>query len=221
MTKEDTQTTSDLIPATDDDSLELVPAGSADVTYSSSGESIGIGDISIPRLYLGQPSSHAVQDDLAPLGSIYVASDGDDPEPRIVYKPGGKTGALIHVLAMGRAWTYKDQEGHFRVTGDPEADRWPGSERAYQFLTMVPEIGLDIPATWLTKSSAMATGKRMLTAIKQVWPKPPWSLAWSLTTVQRQNKEGRWYVPQAVSVPTKREHVEAAEKLAELLAVAQ
>ncbi len=50
-------------------------------------------DLVIPRLYIGQSVSSAVVNNHAPLGSLYLATDRDDPEPVVIYKPDQKTGS--------------------------------------------------------------------------------------------------------------------------------
>jgi hypothetical protein len=92
-----------------------------------------------------------------------------------------------------------------------------GAMRGYDFAVLIPAYDLRLPCSWLVKSSAMACGQRILTMIARAENPLSWSLAFALTTVQRQNEKGRWFVPQAMKVAAKPKNVEAAGEAAELL----
>ena len=208
MTTEETHTSSELVPT-------------AAMTPAYYGEPIGARDLFLPKLFTAHSSSRVVQEDLVPFGALYVAMDANDPEPRVLYRPGAKNGVVIHALGKRDVWTYRDEDDRFRVVNVRDAVLPPTLDavRGYDLAVLVPAYDLDLPCSWLLKSSAMSTGKRILTQVMRAAPAPSWDLAFSITTVQRQNAQGRWYVPQAVSVKAKPEHVHAAAKAAELLGV--
>jgi hypothetical protein len=176
-------------------------------------------DLALPRLYVGQPGSEQVQNDRVPLGSLYLAVDKDDPEPVAVYQQGGP-GLLIHMLAMKKVWCFTDEGGSFRVV----AESTPGLtadydyQRGYQMILCLPTFDRELPVSALFKSTAIPTGKKIITAITKS-KAAPWESAFELTTVPRSNQKGRWHMPVAATVKPVAKNVKAAAELAELIGV--
>jgi hypothetical protein len=188
--------------------------------HRSAAETIGTEDLAIPRMMIAQATSQAVQDGLVPVGAIYVASDANDPEPVVVHEPGSKSGVLVHPIALRKQWAYSDEAGDFRLV-DYAAEGVPqDAQLAYTFVTLVPQFDAGLPVSVMLKSTATQTAKRICLWIKRAEPAPPWSVAFRLTTVPRQNDRGRWFVVQATSAEPDANHVEQAAALAAMLGIA-
>ena len=83
---------------------EITTASKQDIAAQATAliqSQIGIEDMVFPCVNrTGQPGSAAVQTGQAPAGSMFLATDADDPEPVIVYKPGQKGGVRVHLLTV-------------------------------------------------------------------------------------------------------------------------
>jgi choline dehydrogenase-like flavoprotein len=191
---------------------ELVP-------YRSAAETISAEDLAIPRMYVGQPTSSAVQDGLVPPGSLFVASDALDSEPTMLYKAGDTTGPLIHPIGLRKGWAFTDENGDFQIADYLAAEVAEDAQLAYTFALLVPEFDTELPVSMMLKSTARQTAKKICLQIKRAEPAPPWSVAFRLTTAARQNDRGRWHVPQAASAEADRKRVEQAGALAAMLGI--
>lgn len=203
----------ELAPVRQSPPAEIVKLGPA-------AEAISAEDLGIPRMMVGQPSSVAVQDGRVPAGAIYIGANAEDPEVRVMYKPGGRGGVDVLPLAFQKGWAFRDEGDVFRVVPDgSEGVPWEAVP-AHTWLFCCPAFDSSLPVSYLFKVSALPTSQKIALAVKQAAPAPSWTLAFRLTTVPRANSKGRWYVPQVVSVPKpKPEHVEAATQLATELGI--
>lgn len=201
-------------------SLTIAERAAELMPYRSAAETIGAEDLAIPRMMVGQPTSGAVQDGLVASGAIYVGSDANDPEPVIVHKPGAKTGVLVHPIALRKQWACTDEAGDFRLADYLAAEVPEDAQLAYTFVLLVPEYDPELPVSLMLKSTGTQTAKKICLAIKRAEPAPPWSVAFRLTTVPRQNDRGRWHVPQAISAEADPKHVGQAGVLAAMLGIA-
>jgi hypothetical protein len=183
-------------------------------------EALGPEDLALPRLAVAQSTSRPVQNELVPVGSIYVTHEPEDPDPQVVYTQDRKDGVVVHVLGHRKAWVYHDDEDRFTVSGrSPGAQIGPSADAqpAYELAVLVPAFDEQLPCSWLLKGSAMNVGKRVFTAATKE-SVPLFALAWSISTVQRQNERGRWFAPVATPIAKPRaEHVSAAAQAAQLL----
>jgi hypothetical protein len=200
--------------------LSIADRAAALMPYQRAAETIGAEDLAIPRMTVAQSTSAAVQDGLVPSGAIYVASDANDPEPVIVHKPGAETGVVIHPITLRKQWAYNDEAGDFRLADYLAPDVPEDAQLAYTFVLLVPGYDPELPVSLMLKSTGTQTAKKICLAIKRADPAPPWSVAFRLTTVPRQNDRGRWHVPQAISAEADPMHVEQAAALAGLLGIA-
>jgi hypothetical protein len=189
------------------------------VPYQSASEIIGAEDIAIPRMTVAQATSQAVQDGLVPSGAIFIAQDANDPEPVIVHQPDAKTGVLVHPITLRKQWVY-DEAGEFRVVDYLAEDVPQDAQLAYNFALLVPEYDAELPVSLMLKGTATQTAKKFCLAIKRAEPAPPWTTAFRLTTIPRQNDRGRWHVVQATSAEPDAKHVEQAAALAAMLGIA-
>jgi hypothetical protein len=175
-------------------------------------------DVALPRIYVGQPVSHSVASGNAKAGSIYAAADAEDPEPVLLYEP-GRPGLVIYPLRLVKGWSLP-QAGEFRTFAyeDPNVpeDAW----LAYHYDLLVPAVDLELPCRFTLSKTGTPTARKINTVIKRHEPRPPWELAFLLTTMPRQNERGRWFVAQAASAKPKPEHVHRAAEIAALMPAA-
>jgi hypothetical protein len=200
-------------------STELGPASTA--SPANYGEAIGPDDLLLPKLFVAHSSSRVVQEGLVPFGALYVATDAGDPEPALLYEPGDKEGVRLYLVGSRRVWCFQDSSERYRVVDarDSELPPSPDAQRGYDLAVLIPAFDKGLPCTWLCKSSALDTARRIFTSILRSAPDQGWGLAFGITTVQRQNSKGRWFVPQAVQVKADPTEVEAAGKAVGLLGV--
>lgn len=184
---------------------------------------IGGTDIALPKVYVGQHMSTAVQEQLVAFGSIFTATGGDDPDPNQLWKIGDKpeTGPLFHVIALkkGKSITV-DGELVTYAFDDPDApeDAWV----TYQYVICLPEVDPDLPYKWLmTKTSAPAAkGINLLLKQNEAAGNPTYTLAFRATTAQRENKKGKFSVVRTRQVEADPANVAKAEALAIMIASA-
>ena len=118
----------------------------------------------------------------------------------------------MHPIALRKQWAYNDENGDFRLVDYLAAGVPEDAQLAYTFVLLVPEYDPELPVSLMLKSTGTQTAKKICLAIKRAEPAPPWSVAFRLTTVARQNDRGRWHVPQAISAEADPKHVEQAAR---------
>jgi hypothetical protein len=211
LTRKDESTTNGAVAAVPDEAQ--LPARFAGT------EELEPGDLTLPQMRVAQAVSVAVQDEIVQVGAIYVASEPNDPAPKVIYEPGQK-GTVIHVLGHRKSWVFHDSEDRFTVTGrsagalvGPVRDAQP----AYELAILAPSFDAELPCSWLLKGSAMSAAKRIFTSAAKEKAEL-WRLEWSLTTAERRNEKGRWWSPVVAPIAKpKVEYVKAAACAAELL----
>jgi hypothetical protein len=211
LARKDEPTNGAVATAAAPDETQLTP-------FYGGAEQIGPEDLQLPQVRVGQPPSDAVQEGIVPAGAVYLGHGAKDPEPKVVYKPGAK-GVILHVIGHRKIWAFRSDEDRFTVVDrSPEARVGPvvGAAPGYELAVVVPVYAQDMPCSWLLKGSAMSAGKRIFTETAKAQT-PLWALAWSLTTVPRQNEKGRWYAPVVTPAKPRAEYVKAAVAAAELL----
>jgi hypothetical protein len=214
-------TNTDIVPREAAASTDLTRTEVKQTPYYGGSESIAVADLRLPRLQVAHSSSHVVQEGLAKFGSLVIALDSNDPEPTELYHHGDEEGVVVHLLGKRDIWAYRDEEDRFILVDLREMPERPTREaqRGYEFAILIPSYDLKLPCAWMVKSSAMSCGQRMLTTIARAEALQPWSLAFELTTVPRQNAQGRWFTPQERRVNFKPAHVKAATIAAQLLGI--
>lgn len=172
-------------------------------------------DIELPRLYLGQFMSQAVQDGAVKAGDVYVASGADDPSPEVLFRGGSNDpGALVHVLALRKGKSSQvDGDLVLYDFDDPEApeDAWV----TYNYVVAAPEYDTEVPVKWLLTRTGRPTAQRINTVIKRnEATTPAWGHAFRVKTVERKNEKGRFFVPAISVVDPDPSFVDIAETLA-------
>lgn len=176
-------------------------------------------DISLPRLYLGQDMSGAVQSKNVNKGDIYIAANGEDPDPEVVWEADSEgDGVLFHVIAIGKSLSGDDENGDFSTWpwGAPEApkDAW----KTYHYTIVAPEIEQSVPLKFTWSRSQTPAAKVINTALMKAAQNgiPAHELAFRVTTFQKNNPKakGTYTVPRVVTVEAQDEHKKLAETLA-------
>ncbi len=172
-------------------------------------------DVALPRLYVGQFMSQAVQEGTVKAGDLFVGDGADDPSPEVLYKAGSKEpGALVHVLTLRKGKSASvDGDLVLFDFDDPSApeDAWV----TYNYIVLLPEVDTEVPAKWLLTRTGRPTAQRINTVIKRnEATAPAWAHAFRVTSVERKNEKGRFYVPAITVVEARSEDIQAAEKLA-------
>lgn len=202
------------------ESTEVAPAGNnLPVLAPTPAYDLDSSDVSLPRLYLAQDMSGAVQEGNADKGDIYAATGGEDPDPEILYvaKDEGE-GVLFHVIGVNKALSGKDENDEFQTWpwGDPDApkDAW----KTYHYTVVCPEVEQSVPFKISWSRSQTPAAKVVNTALAKAAQNgiPPHEIAFRLTTFQKSNPKakGTYTVPRVVTVEAK----DADKKLAEGLA---
>lgn len=170
-------------------------------------------DVALPRLYIGQFMSNHVQEKAVSEGDIYVANGADDPDPKVLYDGAGD-GALVHVLSLRKRKSASvDGELELFDFDDPNApeDAWV----TYNYVIALPEYDTEVPAKWLLTRTGRPTAQRINTVLKKNEGRlPSYANAFRVTTAERKNEKGKFFVPQLRAVEANEEHVKVAESLA-------
>lgn len=170
-------------------------------------------DLALPRLYVAQAITNAVQDGSAKPGDLFIAQDSDDPEPVILAKKGSEDGVLFHVLALrkGKSISEGGELRTFRFD-DPTApaEAWV----TYTYALLVPDYDTELPVRWLlTRTGRPAAQKINTVLFRTSGSQPPYESAFRVTTVERSNDRGRYFIPRIHPAESKPENVEACAAL--------
>lgn len=176
-------------------------------------------DVALPRLKIGQAMSNIVQEADSPvgLGDIFTSLGEDDPDAQVVYEVGADEGLLVHVLSMTRGKSVSEG-GELIIFdyNDPDApaDAWV----TYNYVVVLPEHDVTIPFKWLlTRTGRPAAQQMNMVLARNSASGPPYEQAFRVTTAQRENKKGKYYVPRVRHVEADAEHVAACKVLSDMI----
>lgn len=177
-------------------------------------------DVALPRLYVAQYMSSAVQEQLVKAGSIFAALSGDDPDPVVLYDPAKKdaAGVVFYVIGLRKGKSFSDKEetnGELLLWDydDPNADAraWV----TYNYTLYVPELDDELPCKFLLTRTGKQTALKINTVLKkQSIAGPAWINAFKLTTAPRENTKGKFFVAQVAQIEADPAQVEKAGALA-------
>lgn len=176
-------------------------------------------DIALPRIYVGQSNSKAVEADLVEKGQIYAGASAEDSDAVVLYDPKDKKdqGVLVHVLSLtkGRSATIDGELQRFDLNDpDAPADSWV----TYNYVVCLPEVDADVPYKLLFTKTQTPTAKKINTILMKGQARgPAHALAFRLTTAPRKNAKGAWFVIDAKPAETTDENIAAAAALAEMV----
>jgi len=177
-------------------------------------------DIALPRLYIGQFMSKAVQDQIVKAGAIYSATGQDDPDPQVLWNQGDSDGVRFYVLSLRKGKSIQDNgELVLFDYDDPNApaDAWV----TYNYAVAVPSVEEDVPfKLLLTRTGTPAARNINLILKKNATRNPAWATAFNLTAAPRENAKGKFFVARVSQVEAVKAEVETAEQLALMLAAA-
>jgi hypothetical protein len=174
-------------------------------------------DIALPRIYIGQYMSRAVQEQLVKPGVIFAATGADDPDPNVLWHDkDGTAGVKFYVLSLrkGKSWTAgPGEELQLFDFDDPNAP--PDAWVTYGYTVCVPSVDEEVPFKLLLTR----TGKNAALQINTVLKKgsisgPAWESAFLMTTAPRENNKGKFYVPRIAIAEAKPKEVEIAQQIA-------
>lgn len=174
------------------------------------GLELGAEDVALARVKIGQFMSSVVQEKLVDAGQIYASTGQDDPEPLII----DEEDAIFYVLDLkkGKSWSPEPGTLQRYDFDDPDApaDAWV----TYDYLVSFPKIETLMPFKLMLTRTGLPAARQINSVIAKAAPQPHYSLAFQLRTIQRENKKGKFYVPQVFRVESDDADVKVAESLA-------
>lgn len=195
----------DIVPAT-----PAVPA----LAYNNSVLDLGAEDIALPRIKIGQFMTAAVQEGLVKAGDIFSSTGEGDAE--VLATQGDRVRFHVLTVTRGRSITVDGQLLTYGIN-DPDApsDAWI----TYNYVVCLPSVDTDVPFKWLMTRTAAPTAKQINTVLARNSARGPvYALAFDIFTVQKENAKGKYYVPRVAQVEAEAADVDAAAKLAAMVA---
>ena len=197
---------------------------------------IGIDDIPLPRLYMGQPGGDAVQEGRVPAHCLWLGLSADDPEPNVLYEQGNGDGVLIHVLDMFtgmsanldsdgnvvksggdlRSWNRRNSAGQYVDDNGEPAPK--GAYKTFNFTVCLPEVDAEVPVKFMLKStSTKAAQKINYVLMKNARQGPGHALAFRITTEPHKKETFRWTQAVVKQVDAEQANIQAADDLLSML----
>lgn len=169
-------------------------------------------DIALPRIKIGQFMTQQVKSQLAGAGDIFASTGEDDAT--VLWEADSKDdGLLVHVISLrkGKSITV---DGELVTYAFDDTDAPPDAWTTYNYLVALPEVDLDVPYKWLLTRTGRPAAQQLNTVLLKNTDKPAWHTAFRVTTAERNNKKGTYYVPRIAIAEADKDNVEAIEGLA-------
>lgn len=187
-------------------------------------------DIALPRVYLGQFMSRAVQDGLVRAGDVFSAVGQDDPDPQVLWSPwrddggSGKThkwvwdtskdGPVFYVLGLRKAKSFSEDGGELQLYDFDDPTAPEKAWTTYNYTITIPSVDDEIPFKFLlTKTGRPAAQIINMVLMKNSIGGPAWANAFELTTGERENQKGKYYVARVTPAEPDPKHADAIEAL--------
>lgn len=171
-------------------------------------------DVALPRIYIGQFMSKAVQNQDVKAGQIFSASGQDDPDPQVLWSPGDDAGVLFHVVGMRKGKSISDG-GELQLFDFDDPNAPPDAWVTYNYTLVLPEHETDVPYKFLLTRTGRPAALQINTVLKKnSISGPAWATAFRLTAAERENAKGKFYVARAAAVEAEDANVKLAEGLA-------
>ncbi len=172
-------------------------------------------DVVLPRIKIGQFMTAQVQEGTVTAGDIFASASEDDAD--VLAKVGDKEGVVIHVLALRKGKSASiDGDLVLYDFDDPDApaDAWT----TYNYHLALPTVDDEVPYKLLLTKTGTPAARQINTVLKKNERRgPAWNTAFRLTSAQRENAKGKYFVPRVAVVDAEAAHVEAAAALGALL----
>jgi hypothetical protein len=170
-------------------------------------------DLALPRLYIAQDMHSAVQEGFVKRGSIFVATDSEDPSPDVLSPPGGD-GVRFYYLGLrkGKSLSVNGELFTYRYDDpDAPAEAWT----TYTYFVYLPAYADDLPVRWLLTRTGRPTAQKINTVLaRQAGKGPLHEVAFEVTAFQKQNDKGKFFVPRVQPTEARANEVEIAADLA-------
>lgn len=171
-------------------------------------------DVALPRIYIGQFMSKAVQRQEVKAGQIFAATGQDDPDPQVLWSPGDSEGVLFHVLGLRKGKSLSDG-GELVLFDFDDPDAPPEASVTYNYTIAVPDIDTDVPFKLLLTRTGTPAARNINTILKKNQNTgPAWASAFRMTAAERENAKGKFYVARVGQVEATVANIEASELLA-------
>lgn len=173
---------------------------------------IGVEDVALPRLKIGQFMSPLVQEKVVDAGDLFTSVGADDPDPVIIDQ--GDDGVLFHVLDMQRGKS-ASVDGELTIYDYNDPDAPENAWVTYNYVVVLPEVDPDFPVKWLLSRTGRPAAQQInLVLTKASAQGPPWNQAFRVTTAERSNDKGKYYVPRIKHVEADAANVAICDTLA-------
>jgi len=169
-------------------------------------------DVALSKIKLGQHMSSAVQDGIVPAGCIFSTTGPDDPDPVVLWEQGDDKPLTFHVLALKKGKSVSvEGELELYAYDDPNAphDAWV----TYNYVVALPAHDQEMPYKLLLSKTGKPAAQSINTVVAKNATVPAYTLAFEMECKQRENKKGKFYVPQIRHVEATEEGTALAEKL--------
>lgn len=192
---------------------------------------IDANDIKLQKLYRGEYQADLVQEGTVPVGSIYLATSPDDPEPQVVAKDATaekEKGVLVHVLRLEKGKSGRI-DGEFRTfpfaaEDNPRTqDNGKALDTTYAFTVAIPEIDPEMPVKVHMSKTSSGCAQRIITRLlKHSRTGATHEVAFRLKLKKREAESNgskyRWFVWTEALEDAKPANVEVAANLLEIVA---
>lgn len=179
-------------------------------------------DVALPRIYIGQFMSKAVQEQLVKPGVIFSATGQDDPDPQVLWSESDKKnpGVRLYVIGLRKGKSISDG-GELQLFDYDDPNAPPDAWVTYNYTVAIPSVDEDVPFKLLLTRTGRPAALQMNTVLKKnSIGGPAWANAFLLTTAARENAKGKFFVPRvAITEPVESE-VAVAASLAEMMSSA-
>lgn len=196
-------------------------------------------DVQPPRIKAASPTTGAASDGLVPLFCLFSTKGRDDEDPQVLVEPGAGAendeGFLVYVLRMYKTksasvnpanWQEEQrQNGELRSWAFEDRTAPPFARTGYNYVLYAPESeDSDLPHNMLLANSNTPTARLINTLLMQrqadgmpiyVQPFRLWA---EKRQAERDGQVNRWGVIKARPVEPIKEHVQAAQQLASIVA---
>lgn len=178
-------------------------------------------DIALPKLKIAQFSTWQVKKQLVVPGSLFTCTAKEDPDPVLLSEAKQIKGdwhapdpIRIHVLGMTKGKSLS-VDGELVLFGfdDPDApaDAWV----TYNYVVTLPEFDDEPVAKFLLTKSGKPSAQSMNKVLSKAGSRPFYEIAFEVTTDERHNDKGDYFVPRVKHVDADPDHIKITEDLAQ------